>query len=246
MEDLELNIGKITIPYRVVESPKATRKRLILTPYNMEVRVPRGTPTLDVKKFLGSKEKWIVQSWDELRSKVALDVFPSRFSPGSKIMKWGRFVRLDVRKSPDVSEVKVSGGAPILVEIPENSNWEEKEEEIAKAVTIVLIDRLKDAITGLVEQHSNKLSSPKTWSISKSSDKWGYCSGDGNLGFHWQLVCCPKSVLEYVVVHELAHLTHRTHNEDFWSLVRSVLPNYELQKKWLEVDGARIAAHREP
>ncbi len=246
MEELEFNIGQMTIPYKVVERPKATRKRLILTPYTMEVRVPKGTPNLDVLEFLNSKEKWIIQSWDDLRSKVALDIFPTRFSPGSKVMKWGRFVRLDVRKAPHVTGVKVSGGAPILVEIPESSDWEEKEEEIAKAVTMALIERLKETIADLMEEHSAKLLSPKTWSISRSSDKWGYCNGDGNLGFHWQLISCPKSVLEYVVVHELAHLTHRDHGDEFWSLVRSVLPNYELQKKWLEVDGSRIASHREP
>lgn len=212
----------------------------------MEVRVPRGTPKPDIKKFLDSKEKWIVQSWDELQSKVALDIFPSRFSPGSKVMKSGRFVGLDIRKSSDATEVNVSGAAPLLVEIPESSNWEEKEEDIAKTVTMVLTERLRGAITVLTEQYSAKLSSPRAWSISKSTDKWSYCSRDGNLGFHWQLVCCPKSVLEYVVVHELPHLLRRAHNDKFWSLLCSVLPDYASQKKWLKIDGARIAAHREP
>ncbi|RYZ82808.1 MAG: M48 family peptidase [Proteobacteria bacterium] len=244
MDELEFHIGKTTVPYRIVESPKAKKKRLVLTPFNMEVRVPIGSSQLDVVQFLDSKVEWIIQSWDELKSKVALDVFPQCFAPGSKVMKWGRFVRLEfLHTSTDC--LVINGNSPIRIELPKAMNWQLNEGQIADAVTTFLISRLKDAIDKLVDLYSEKIAIPKGWAISKSSDKWGYCTPDGNIGFHWQLVCCPKSVLEYVVVHELSHLLERSHSEKFWSLVKSVLPQYELQKKWLEIEGARIAANRE-
>ncbi len=146
----------------------------------------------------------------------------------------------------DVNSIKASGNAPISIEIPHETSWQEKEQEVAEAVSFLLIEKLKDAITELLDKHTDHQGLPKAWSISHSSDKWGYCTPEGNIGFHWQLICCPKSVLEYVVVHELAHLKERSHTEKFWSLVRSILPNYELQKKWLEVEGSRICANFEP
>ena len=244
-EPSKYQIGQTLIPYTVVERPRLVKKRLVLTPYDMEVRVPKGTPESDIGAFLLSKQKWIIQSWDELRSKVSLDAFPERFGPGSKVMKWGRFVRLNFVKTPE-KKIIVSGGAPIQIGLPTGVKWEDKESEIADAVSSLLVRRLKDAISKLISQHSESIASPKAWVISRSSDKWGYCSPDGNLGFHWQLICCPKSVLEYVVVHELTHLLERSHSDKFWSKVKKVLPNYESQKKWLEVEGARISANHEP
>ncbi len=244
-EELGYRIGQTLIPYTVIERPKLIRKRLVLTPYDMVVRVPKGTSPRDIVTFLEFKQKWIIQSWDELRTKVSLNAFPERFGPGSKVMKWGRFVRLEFIKSSN-SKITASGGAPIQVGLPRGVKWQENESKIADAVTFLLIQRLKDVISKLMNQYSESIASPKGWVISRNSNKWGYCTPDGNLGFHWQLICCPKTVLEYVVVHELAHLLERNHSEKFWSIVKGILPNYESQKKWLEVDGARIAANHEP
>ena len=50
----------------------------------------------------------------------------------------------------------------------------------------------------------------------------------------------PPEVLDYVVVHELCHLTHMNHSRDFWSLVESVMPDYKEQKKWLKAYGEAL------
>ena len=63
--------------------------------------------------------------------------------------------------------------------------------------------------------------------------KWGNCSSMGNLSFNWRLILAPPAVLDYVVVHELAHLAEPRHSKRFWLIVRSHCGDYERHRRWL-------------
>ncbi|MEK6544575.1 MAG: SprT family zinc-dependent metalloprotease [Elusimicrobiota bacterium] len=73
--------------------------------------------------------------------------------------------------------------------------------------------------------------------ISKRGHSWGSCSKNGNLSFNWRLAMAPVSVIEYAVVHELCHLKTPDHSKCYWSLLKSVLPDYERQRSWLREKG---------
>ena len=74
-------------------------------------------------------------------------------------------------------------------------------------------------------------------SIRDQKTRWGSCSGRGNLNFNWKLVLMPPEVLDYVVVHELAHRKQMNHSPLFWAEVGRVLPDYESRRRWLEGHG---------
>ncbi len=74
-------------------------------------------------------------------------------------------------------------------------------------------------------------------SIRDQKTRWGSCSGRGNLSFNWRLILAPPEILDYVVVHELCHLTHMNHSKEFWELVGKVLPDYKDRRKWLKENG---------
>jgi len=68
--------------------------------------------------------------------------------------------------------------------------------------------------------------------------RWGECHPDGKLRFNWRLILCPPAVIDYVVVHELAHLLVAGHNRRFWGQVATVLPDYAARRGWLNREGS--------
>jgi predicted metal-dependent hydrolase len=68
--------------------------------------------------------------------------------------------------------------------------------------------------------------------------RWGECHLEKGLRFNWRLILLPPEVLDYVVVHELAHLKVPGHPREFWHQVAKVLPDWALRRRWLNREGA--------
>ena len=73
--------------------------------------------------------------------------------------------------------------------------------------------------------------------IRDQKTRWGSCSGEGNLNFNWRLIFAPAGVLDYVVVHELAHRKEINHSPRFWKVVEDTMPEYRKYQKWLKENG---------
>ena len=76
--------------------------------------------------------------------------------------------------------------------------------------------------------------------IRDQKSRWGSCSSNGTLSFNYRLMMAPAHILDYVVVHELCHLTHMNHSPAFWAMVESILPDYKECKKWLKEHGDEL------
>jgi predicted metal-dependent hydrolase len=70
--------------------------------------------------------------------------------------------------------------------------------------------------------------------------RWGSCSINGKLYFHWRTMMLPCEIIDYIIVHELAHLRERKHNVEFWRTIERVIPDYLERKKWLADNGGRL------
>lgn len=79
-----------------------------------------------------------------------------------------------------------------------------------------------------------------TLAVRDQKTRWGSCSSRGTLSFNYRLIFAPPEVLDYVVVHELCHLTHMNHSKDFWNMVGSVMPDYKKHRKWLREHGHEL------
>ena len=79
-----------------------------------------------------------------------------------------------------------------------------------------------------------------TISIRQQATRWGSCSSRGNLNFNWRLIFAPEEVIDYIVVHELAHRKEMNHSRAFYNVVASVLPDYKVREKWLKENGEKL------
>ncbi len=80
--------------------------------------------------------------------------------------------------------------------------------------------------------------------IRDQKTRWGSCSSTGTLSFNYRLIFAPPRILDYVVVHELCHLTHMNHSKDFWNMVASVMPEYKVHRKWLREHGHELTPEK--
>lgn len=78
--------------------------------------------------------------------------------------------------------------------------------------------------------------------IRNQSTRWGSCSSQGNLNFNCLLMLTPVEILDYVIVHELAHRKQMNHSDAFWAEVAKVFPDYKARVKWLKSNGASLLA----
>lgn len=69
--------------------------------------------------------------------------------------------------------------------------------------------------------------------IREQKTRWGSCSVKGNLNFNWKLVLVPPALLDYVVVHELAHRMEMNHSSAFWDIVAQEIPDYAVRRRML-------------
>jgi predicted metal-dependent hydrolase len=65
---------------------------------------------------------------------------------------------------------------------------------------------------------------------------WGSCSREGNLNFNWRIAKAPPEILDYLVIHELAHLREMNHSPRFWAVVAEHCPDYKVHRKWLRLN----------
>ncbi len=73
--------------------------------------------------------------------------------------------------------------------------------------------------------------------VRNQRSRWGSCSPSGTISLNWRLIQCPREVVEYIVLHELAHLRHMNHSASFWREVASLCPHYHQSEAWLKTTG---------
>ena len=82
---------------------------------------------------------------------------------------------------------------------------------------------------------------PKQIRVLELKNRWASCSPhSGNMNFHWKTMMAPLRVLDYIIVHEMAHLRHAKHSQAFWNEVDKVIPEYQERILWLRANGARM------
>lgn len=113
----------------------------------------------------------------------------------------------------------------------EQPEWNEEDYRKARELARQVFNQKVKLFAGLMKVDYGRIT------IRDQKTRWGSCSAGGNLNFNWRLILAPEEVLDYVVVHELAHRREMNHSIRFWALVEEVLPDYRKQRAWLRRNG---------
>ncbi|MCL2037151.1 MAG: M48 family metallopeptidase [Oscillospiraceae bacterium] len=188
----------------------------------VEVRSPFKTPKSEIDKFVKSKEKWIENTLAKsAESKIQRDNFTLNY--GSQILYRGSEIPIVAKHGNRVGFDSENRH----FYLPPNLN----PEQIKSACIQVYRVLAKCDLTEKVLRFAKMMNvMPTAVKINSAKTRWGSCSGRKSLNFSWRLIMADDDVIDYVVVHELAHITEMNHSERFWAIVESVLPDYRERK----------------
>ena len=233
-----VRIGETLILYQVRRSARAKRLRLVVAPGKVEVVVPRRVGDASVEAFVHSRRRWLLEKTEALRER-SLAAVPQRFVSGAKVLFRGRFLGLRV-KATGGRRARMRYATAFHVEVPRDLSEAERE-AAGRLVTTWLRDRALEDASHFVRRHAPRLGvEPSGLRIGNQKTLWGSCSSRGVISLNWKLMAAPRTIFEYVVVHELCHLRVRNHGASFWRLVGFLLPSYEERRAWLKKHGVAL------
>ena len=222
-----IRFGDAVIDYEIRRSTRR-HKTLELTagPDGVRVAVPAATRSEDVATFVRSKARWILD-----RLATVPTERPAPPLPGS-LPYLGRGLSLSA-DNDDVAGVDVRFRPwELQVTLPLEMDPDDAAPQIRGAVAEWYWLRACEHVTVGVDRWWPVMGSgtkPEVH-IGDQRKRWGSCAAEGPLRFNWRVVMLEPRLLDYVVVHELAHLTEPNHGPDFWALVNSVLPDVAERK----------------
>ncbi|WP_148714156.1 M48 family metallopeptidase [Chitinolyticbacter meiyuanensis] len=82
---------------------------------------------------------------------------------------------------------------------------------------------------------------PRALKLTSARTRWGSCTSAGDIRLNWRLLQAPPEVIDYVVIHELAHLAELNHSERFWAIVEAHSPAWRVHRDWLRREAAHFA-----
>ncbi|MCX6782691.1 MAG: SprT family zinc-dependent metalloprotease [Candidatus Levybacteria bacterium] len=184
------------------------------------VRAPKFIPTFLIKKFILSKQNWIDAS---LKKVNIYHKKEKQYIEGEEFMYLGNkyiFQFIDTDKI-FITDNKLFFPKILLFRAEkEIKNW--------------YIRLAKDKITERLDHKAKEMGMQyKSILFSDTQSKWGTCWPDNALQFNWRLIMAPLMVLDYVVIHELAHTKEKNHSNKFWSIVSIYTPAWKQHRKWL-------------
>lgn len=220
------------VPYTVQYRPR--RKHLAVTVHpdlRVEVLVPEKTESAAIDRLLREKEDWIARTLARLEA-FPVCTFSRTYREGETFLLLGERYHLCVSRGGGLPSVTVGDGRlSVVVGEPADQSavrsavigWYRNQ---AAFVVLPLVARYA-AVTGEVQEVRFKL----------LRRRWGSCSSKKNLNFNIRLVMAPLSQIEYIVIHELCHLTCMDHSPRFWKRVGAVLPGYRQERQHLREQG---------
>jgi len=219
------------IEYSLKKSVRKTTSIYIERDGSVSVLAPAPFEHDKIEQIIEKKRRWIYRNlaeWEDLnRTRVHRE-----YVNGESFLYLGRHYRLQL-----VEQEKQEAPLVFLHNqfFLHKSAVEQATEHFKQFYKAKLNKKLKERL----KIYQPKLGvEPIEVKAMELQNRWGSCTAKGVIHFHWKCAMLPTTVLDYVVVHELAHIDNQSHNAAFWRTVEKVLPDYEEHKTWLKLNGA--------
>lgn len=218
---------------RISKRAKRIALRLDTRSHEMHLVIP---PRASLKKALDFAYNH--QSW--IREKLSALPAPVPFDDGAVIPLFDENVTLDIYCDTALKKTTISLKNNTL---SIKTNKEDPSGRIARYLKDMACERLGAVSSEKAETIGKTV---KQVQVRDTKSRWGSCSPDGTLSFSWRIIFAPAAAFDYLVAHEVAHLVHKNHGPQFWSLCEELCDDYRTGKKWLRDHGHSLMRYGAP
>ena len=235
----KIQYGKTEIQFSVQRSSVRTTVDIAADPQEgIIVTAPLNVSKDKISQAVLKKAPWILRKVSRLEQVIQKPP-PREYVSGESYLYLGKSYRLKVVEDASVyaSEARLVGGR-FLVTVPPVDSERARQSSVRNALKSWYAIHAERKLEERVQYYSGKLGiAPNGVVIKNQMKRWGSCTKEGALNLNFRIIMAPMSIIDYVLVHELAHLETPDHSEEFWSRIRRVLPDYDKRKDWLRVHG---------
>jgi predicted metal-dependent hydrolase len=219
------------LTYKVIRSERSNVRITVERDRRIVVRAPRQASDGAVAAAVERKRLWI---WEKLRDphKYPEPAPRKEYVSGETFLFLGQPYTL-ILKCRNTSSVKLIG------DVFEMSAADQKNGDavfhswyLAQAKE-KMRPRIARIAAGMGVAYS------RIW-IRHLKYRWGSCTPGGTLSFNWRLIQAPMIVVDYLIVHELAHILEPNHSHDFWNIVAVHAPSWKNARSWLKQYGGML------
>jgi len=213
--DLDIPISSL------VRSHRRTIALVVTTEATLVIRAPMKTSWETIQRAVATKKDWIIKKI-QAAQRAQLLTPVRQYTEGQNFLYLGQELSLHLR---DVQKIR----AHAVIDFPEKYVQQGRKHMLAWYIA-----EAKKIIPERVEKYQQETGwRSRSIKIGSAEKRWGSCARSGDIRFSWKLIMAPIDILDYVVVHELAHLIQHNHSSKFWKNVANVLPDYKVRRKWL-------------
>ena len=219
-----------TIEYETRYSDEATQPRIDVDIHGVTVVLPAGTD-INPQDLVEDNAQWVLGKWRNYRTHR--DRAPSRsFEVGEMFPYRGSKLPIEIR---DTDRSRVGSNAFVLsAENVKETGIQDVLESLYRYEARTIFEARIDHYADKMGVESGKLE------LRNQRTRWASCSPQRTLSFNWRLLMAPDAVIDYVVIHELAHLLEANHTQRFWNIVYHQDPEYEEHVEWLTENSAQL------
>ena len=218
------------LTYTLAQSDRKTMSIYVDRDGNILVRAPKDLPSNKLDAIMDLKSYWIYKSISEMQE-LNRNRVTRHIANGEGFLYMGKSYRLKIEKGLK-TPLALSNGYFLLSEAGADN--------ARKHFINFYREKGKQHLSERVKYYGKKIGvDVSSIRVMDLKTRWASRSNKG-LNFHWKVMLAPMSIIDYLVVHELAHFKKADHSHEFWELVESVMPNYREKKNWLRVNGANL------
>jgi hypothetical protein len=237
-EWIKLKIGTMDVPVQIIRE-KRRSIRASMGKDNVIMRFPVNLPAEEEAAHRKRLTNWLEQQYEK-KEGLFQRYQKADYQDGDTLRVGDRQYELRLRKEDRKTSAASLKRGQILLRL----NRDLDEQQASKAIRTLLsrvigADYLPDItrrVLALNEQHFRR--PIKGVKLKYNHSNWGSCSNSGNINLSTRLLFAPQEVVDYVIIHELAHLIELNHSHRFWAEVARAMPDYEQKEAWLKEFGA--------